>query len=126
MITWLFLMPVRSSTFWMQTLRAVSVSRRAPCIVISTFWSLPFTTSAQHHKERSAPRSKSTEQLRPSCNAGLGSLAPHSMTSIGPQEQDRSLLDVGSLSLFVEDKVSESLCYILMGHCGGACDTHCE
>ena len=67
MITWLFLMPVRSSTFWMQTLRAVSVSRRAPCIVISTFWSLPFTTSAQHHKERSAPRSKSTEQLRPSC-----------------------------------------------------------
>ena len=46
----MFLRPVRSRTFWMQTLRAVSVSMRAPCIVISTFWSLPFTTSAQQHR----------------------------------------------------------------------------
>lgn len=46
--TWLGLMSVRSRTCWMQTLRAVSVSARAFCMLMSTFSSLPLIISAQH------------------------------------------------------------------------------
>ena len=41
-------MPVRSKTCWMQTLRAVSVSARAFCMLMSTFSSLPLMISARH------------------------------------------------------------------------------